>query len=504
LIFAGKYGIDVVIVVRRYMARILLSYIFVCVIECTSYGYSGGSGMPDAPYLISTPEDWQMLCGSPNDVNAGNFFVLTNNLNLSGYAVTEVGNDSVPFLGSFDGGGHTIYGLAVTNLPYNYCGLFGQIAVGSYVHDLSVSAPSITSAPLAGQFMGGFAGYNEGTIRRCSVTGGTYTPSTPYMTGGFVGGNNGVIIDCSFTGDITVNGWYGGGFTAYNWGKLAYCSVQGNVTVYSNRGGLLAGGNSGGIYNSSAAGTVTTIGYNSAVTCGGLVGINSEIIDSSYANVTTHGYGSSKDNAWVGGLVGNNYASIVNSYATGNAIAHISIGTSVCKVGGLVGQNFSSVFRCYSTGQPLGGPTSQSTLGGLIGELISPGTANDSFWDVNTSGRSTSAAGVGLTTVQMKTISSFTSAGWDFTNESTNDINDNWRMCVNSVDYPRLSWQFSSTGDFACPADVDETDLAYLMNNWLTSSCPASYPCEMADLDHSGLVDFMDFALFAQNWTGSL
>jgi hypothetical protein len=488
---------------EAYMVR---SSIFVCVLLYTSiaYGYSGGSGTPDAPYLISTPEDWQMLCNSPNDINANYYFILTNNLNLSGYTITEVGNDTVPFLGTFDGSGHTIYGLVVTNLPYNYCGLFGYIAADSYVHDLSVSAPSITSAYLMGNYMGGLVGYNEGTIRRCSVTGGTYTPDYPYMTGGFAGGNSGTIIDCSFTGDITVSGWYGGGFTAYNWGKLAYCSIQGNVTVHYNRGGLFAGGNSGGIYNCSASGVVYAYGYSSSVTSGGLVGINSGIIDSSYANATAHGYCSGKDNAWVGGLVGQNYASIVNSYSTGNAVAHISIGTSVCKVGGLAGQNYSKIFRCYSTGQPLGGPPSQSALGGLIGELIAPGTAYDSFWDVNTSGRATSAAGVGLTTVQMKTISSFTSAGWDFTNETTNDINDNWRMCVSSVDYPRLTWQYSSTGDFACPTGIDITDLAYLMNNWLTSSCPASYPCEMADLDHSGLVDFRDFALFANSWVGSL
>jgi hypothetical protein len=104
----------------------------------------------------------------------------------------------------------------------------------------------------------------------------------------------------------------------------------------------------------------------------------------------------------------------------------------------------------------------------------------------------------------MNTLSSFVSAGWDFTNETANDINDKWRMCVNGVDYPRLAWQYSSTGDFACSVGIDVTDLAYLLDNWLTSSCPASYPCEMADLDHSGLVNFTDFAIFAQNWANSL
>jgi len=37
-----------------------------------------------------------------------------------------------------------------------------------------------------------------------------------------------------------------------------------------------------------------------------------------------------------------------------------------------------------------------------------------SFWDTQTSLQLTSAEGVGKTTVQMQTASTFTNAGWDF------------------------------------------------------------------------------------------
>jgi hypothetical protein len=41
----------------------------------------------------------------------------------------------------------------------------------------------------------------------------------------------------------------------------------------------------------------------------------------------------------------------------------------------------------------------------------------------------------------MKTLSTFTSAGWDFVGETANGTNDYWRMCVDGVDYPRLAWE---------------------------------------------------------------
>jgi hypothetical protein len=190
------------------MARFLMSCIFVSVLAYASnaYGYSGGSGSPDDPFLISTPQDWQMLCSSPNDVNANNYFVLTNNLNLSGYAVTELGTGPQPFQGSFDGQSHTIYGFVLTSSTNLDTGLFGVIGPNGYVHDLSVYAPSLTTDSFSGFYMGGLAGYSEGTIRRCSVTGGTYNSGYPDMVGGFIGGNNGLIMDCSFNGDITIGG----------------------------------------------------------------------------------------------------------------------------------------------------------------------------------------------------------------------------------------------------------------------------------------------------------
>jgi hypothetical protein len=67
-------------------------------------------------------------------------------------------------------------------------------------------------------------------------------------------------------------------------------------------------------------------------------------------------------------------------------------------------------------------------------------TITASFWDVETSGQTSSAGGEGKTTAEMKTLSTFTSAGWDFVGETANGTEDIWTICQ-GVNYPRFTWQ---------------------------------------------------------------
>jgi hypothetical protein len=99
----------------------------------------------------------------------------------------------------------------------------------------------------------------------------------------------------------------------------------------------------------------------------------------------------------------------------------------------------------------------------------------------------------------MKTLSTFTDAGWDFLGETINGTEDTWRMCVNGVDYPRLNWE-SIAGDFMCPDGMNVEDLDYFVQRWLLGDCASSNNCGGADMNGSGAVDFADFAIFAQHW----
>jgi len=167
----------------------------------------------------------------------------------------------------------------------------------------------------------------------------------------------------------------------------------------------------------------------------------------------------SKD--YVGGLVGSNRRGhVTQCYSTGtvdgshsvaglvgsNSDGHVSqcysIGavTGDSSVGGLVGWNSwdATVTHCYSSGSVLG----TADVGGLIGEDGGKVWAVwASFWDIETSGQTTSADGTGKTTVQMQTRSTFTDAGWDFVGESVNGTDDIWWI-LEGRSYPRLWWQY--------------------------------------------------------------
>lgn len=128
----------------------------------------------------------------------------------------------------------------------------------------------------------------------------------------------------------------------------------------------------------------------------------------------------------VGGVVGaNRRGTLTNCYVTGAV-------TGQQRVGGLMGTNHNGVVSCcYSTAAlTVGG--SGDDAGGLIGSSFY-GSVLGSFWDIEASGKSVSAGGVGRTTAQMKTANTF--LGWNGCGgEGIWTIDD-------GNDYPRLAWE---------------------------------------------------------------
>ncbi|MCI5191907.1 MAG: LamG domain-containing protein [Candidatus Electrothrix sp. AU1_5] len=177
-----------------------------------------------------------------------------------------------------------------------------------------------------------------------------------------------------------------------------------DVTGYASTGSLVGVSSGSTVTQCWSSGRVigTESGFiNSRV--GGLVGFSSasaSIIECfSSVDVTSSA-------TQVGGLTGyNGHGSIVlDSYATGNV-------TGYYKVGGLVGDNLypegGYVKRCYSTGYITGG-----TGGGLIGYNYAGGVTYESYWDIQTSGETSSHGGTGKTTAEMMEQATF--ASWDF------------------------------------------------------------------------------------------
>jgi len=119
---------------------------------------------------------------------------------------------------------------------------------------------------------------------------------------------------------------------------------------------------------------------------GGFVGINNGIIVQGFA---TGAVSVSGNDGFAGGFAGTNSGSITQAYATGAVT-----GGTGSVIGGFVGANNEggSLEQTYAIGKLTGG----GTVGGLAG--TNDGTVNNSYWDTQTTGVSTSAAGTGLTT----------------------------------------------------------------------------------------------------------
>ena len=110
---------------------------------------------------------------------------------------------------------------------------------------------------------------------------------------------------------------------------------------------------------------------------------------------------------------------IVGAHVTGNQY-----------VGGLVGYNSGKVIHCYSYGSVSG----TAVVGGLVGRGDGPGSIENSFWDVQTSGQSqtwiTGHEGEGKTTAEMQDFDTYFYADWEL----------HWVIC-DGKDYPRLWWE---------------------------------------------------------------
>ncbi|MHC4648580.1 MAG: GLUG motif-containing protein [Planctomycetota bacterium] len=388
----------------------------------TQAKYSGGSGTAEDPYRISTAADMNAIGTDSNDYDK--YFVVTNDIDMSSIPGTAY-NRIYPFTGVFDGNGHTISNFSYTPTSGG-AGLFGRVDGGvnsGIIKDLGLIDPNVDG----GTFWSNI-GALVGNLRYGAIV------TNCYVRGGSV---NGELNIGGLVGKIYPTG-----------GTISNCYATANVSGMTTVGGLLGKIEAGTVTNCYATGAVTAAGHDYVSDyAGGLVGGSmGGMVENSYAtgNVTEEGDGLSGSS---GGLLGYNDdsygVSIVNNcYATGNV-------SGTTDVGGLVGNNSSgtSVINCYSTGSVSG----TSEVGGLIGD--NSGTVTNSFWDKETSGKTTSAGGTGKTTAEMKKQSTFTN--WDFV--------EIWNIGEKQT-YPFL--RVYPAGDLNHDGRVDLLDFAIVANNW--------------------------------------
>ena len=132
------------------------------------------------------------------------------------------------FGGSFDGQGHAIHNVSITD-SLSPAGLFGVVQAGGSVRSLHVVGTVTPSGD--GRSVGGIAGENNGAIEKCSFTG---TVSGQVYVGGIAGhtGASGSILACETRGAV-IGDSLTGGITGYNEGLLADCTNSACVNVES-------------------------------------------------------------------------------------------------------------------------------------------------------------------------------------------------------------------------------------------------------------------------------
>ena len=120
------------------------------------------------PYKIASRSDLIKLAYLINESDDTGWctyaYKMINHIDLSGYNWVPIGTDDKPFCGTFDGDGHSIYGLTIVDEDVDdvakYAGLFGRIDLSSgmtgAIKRLGLKDTIIVSAR---NYVGALAGY---------------------------------------------------------------------------------------------------------------------------------------------------------------------------------------------------------------------------------------------------------------------------------------------------------------------------------------------------------
>ena len=232
--------------------------------------YSGGTGEPNNPYRIATPNDLNDIGNHIEDFNK--CFVMVNDINLVDYTGTQFNiiGSSYPdsFTGVFDGSGHRILNFNYETNSGNNVGLFASVSsygVDCQIKNLAFENPNVRA--FTSNHVGVLAGYNSGKISDCLVTGGVVYGN--HSVGGLVGSSQGtlsrVYASVLVNGDLFVGGLAG---------EVIFASIYDSYSAGTCMGGDAIGGLAGFVNGPEVLNcySVTVVDGNTAV--GSLTGLS--------------------------------------------------------------------------------------------------------------------------------------------------------------------------------------------------------------------------------------
>lgn len=290
--------------------------------------FDGGFGTKEDPYQIATAEQLAYLAVKANEGTLhtlGDYYILTNNIDLSAHQWVPIGRgtskESKYFDGYFNGNGKTITGLYVDESTDGYlAGLFGLLtgqvtdltiedayvktagensSAGILAGRISNRGTKVTNCHVSGTvesdvFAGGLTGYASYTkFESCSAK--AKVSATGNNIGGFIGeGFAASFTDCAAEGSVT-GSWCCGGFAGVIWynAKAEHCIADVNVTATDwNTGGFVGStGQNTSISDCVALGNVSNPITSTSTKLGGFVGSmdNSISIQNCHAAGTVQG-----------------------------------------------------------------------------------------------------------------------------------------------------------------------------------------------------------------------
>ena len=345
--------------------------------------YAGGDGSEENPYQIATAEQLALLAYETNNETGGNaHYILTNDICLGGENIWEpIGkpidiNDDYPcFTGTFNGNGHTISEMTITNS--SYAGLFG-LTNGATIENINIYDSNVH-----GTKTGLIAGSVQNTIvNNCSVQGSITNFSQ--RAGGIVGhclnesGETSKISNCTYnigsaTGSI-IGGIIGategeGNLTIEN--CTNYCEIIGQIMA----GGILGNG-SATINNCTNHANVTS--ENSSIfIAGGIAGQAKNCIITNCFNYNQI------VGAEAGGICGNSVTTeILCCGNMGDVVCNI-YNNKLSHIGG-ISSSGGAISNCFNRGNLMINNSANANpmdlyLGGIIGTYSSDGFIHNCY-----------------------------------------------------------------------------------------------------------------------------
>ncbi|MCR4437305.1 MAG: immunoglobulin domain-containing protein, partial [Eubacteriales bacterium] len=222
--------------------------------------FAGGDGTEANPYQIA---DAYQLNNVRKHLDKHFILISDIDLDVSPFNIWNgwepIGDSSSPFCGSFNGGNHTISNLKIRQTVKSYVGLFGYIGANANVRNVKLKLVDIVVDPgeLTVFCAGGLAGYNEGSISKCHVSGSV---SGDFNVGGLVGQNDGLVSESSSTSVVSGDRYVGG--------LVGSCEQESNTVNCYSAGRVQGSGNVGGLvgYRSSNS-TVTGSFWDTQTSC---------------------------------------------------------------------------------------------------------------------------------------------------------------------------------------------------------------------------------------------